>query len=153
MNGPQRNAVGQNFAAPLFRLYQLQRRQAEKNGNARGKGAAENTRERLPAAFEEIGQRRETEQTAVARGEHAAQQANDQNQMLLQGRSAVKAAVKQFASYDFDEGQQHQRGQRQRDQKILRLPKPAEAAGWFNRVGNGNGHFADYFPAPSWAAR
>jgi hypothetical protein len=125
LNDPNRNPVGQNFAAPFFRLHQLQRRQAEKNGDARGKGAAEDARERLPAAGEKIGQRREAEQAAVARGEHAAQQADDQNQMLLQGRSAAEAAVEEFAPDDFDERQQHQRGQRQRDQKVLRLPEPA----------------------------
>ena len=125
LNGPKRNAVGQDFAAAFFRLHQLQGREAEKNGDARGKGAAEDARERLPAAGEKIGQRREAEQPAVARGKHAAQQADDQNQMLLQRRTAAEAAMEEFASDDFDEGQQHQRGQGQRDQQVLRLPEPA----------------------------
>src|SRR6185503_3592289 len=52
LNGPEWNSVGERFAAFLFRLDELERSEAKKHRDARGKGAAENTREDLPAALE-----------------------------------------------------------------------------------------------------
>src|SRR6266704_2809694 len=82
LNRPNRNSVSQDFAAALFGLRQLPGSQTKKYRDARGKSAAEATRETLPATFEESGQGGERQQTAVTRGKHSAEQTDDQDQVL-----------------------------------------------------------------------
>src|SRR5438477_10273211 len=157
LNGPAWNCVGQKCAAAFLGLDQLPGSEAEKSGDARGKGAAEDAGEGLPAAFEKICQCREGEQTAITRRKHPAQQANDQNQMLLESCRPAETTMEEFASNDFDKRQKHQRGKGQRDQKILRLPEPAPPArgktGRSGRMVSPNGRLTRHCLTPSRAAR
>src|SRR3989304_4467651 len=81
-----------------------------------------------PLPFEKIHQGREREQAAFARRQRPAQQPNEQRQMLLKGGRAADAGLEQFAQDDFPQRQEHQGGQRERDQEIFALPQPAAPA-------------------------
>src|SRR5712671_4186176 len=77
--------------------------------------------------------------------------------MLLESRGSFQAMMKRFAPDDFDQRQQHQRGQRQRHEEIFDLPKPAmtaaRGAGADWDQGSFGGRSAGHFPAPSFPAR
>ena len=77
--------------------------------------------------------------------------------MLLKGGRAADAGVEQFAQDDFDQRQEHQGGQRERDQEVFAVPQPAAPAvacrGGLDRTGRIAAVLAVHFLPPSRAAR
>ena len=157
LDGPQRNSVRQNLAGFSFRLDQLRRCHAEKHADASRKGTAEDARKHLPLPFEKIYQSREREQAAFTRSQHAAKQTDEQRQMLLKGGRAADAGLKHLAQDDFHQRQEHQGGQRERDQEVFDVPQPAAPAvacrGGLDRTGCIAAVLAAHFLSPARAAR